>query len=414
MTNLYPYQLAGVEWLTSRNRALLADDMGLGKSAQLLVSLPESRKIGVLIICPSFLAPNWAAEIPKWRTDFNIEVVRTKAGWRLPEMGEIVICSYGRVGSLNGLTRPLRLAVLLDEAHYVKNPRTARTRAVKELTKRAHIVRAATGTPLFNKPLDLWNTLDAIQLARPTFGGFERFVRGFNGKRCGPSLRDWQWGLPQPWVKTLLKRHMLRRTKAEVLDELPPKVYQSISIEIDSKTKSEIDAVAAYWVDKNELPHGSQFASARSAIARARVPATMEILDELEDAGKRCVVFSAHIDPVMQVGARDGWGTIHGGISVDERFRMVERFQAGELRGIAGTIGSMGVGLTLTEADTVIFIDRSFNPSDNLQAEDRAHRIGQKKTLQVLTFTSDHPIDARIEQILDSKTAILRGAGLSA
>ena len=156
----------------------------------------------------------------------------------------------------------------------------------------------------------------------------------------------------------------------------------------------------------------SWLASARAELANAKLGTLVDLVEDYESAREPLVVFSYHRAPIAEVGARKGWGLIVGGTDALERTRLVEAFQAGKLKGIAGTIGAMGVGVTLTRAASVLFLDRDYVPANNLQAEDRCCRIGQTRGVVVTVLRARHPVDERVEAILARKQRMLEGVGL--
>lgn len=171
------------------------------------------------------------------------------------------------------------------------------------------------------------------------------------------------------------------------------------------------DALAAVWDEDDELPPFEELSRARAAMAKSRIPAMLDFVASHEEAEVPLVVFSDHRAPVLALEGRPGWAVITGSTPTVDRDRAVEDFQAGKLSGIALTIAAGGVGLTLTHASNELFVDRAWNPSANLQAEDRCIRIGQ--TAQSVTITVMKSRDAlgrRIEEIIEQKTALIEAA----
>jgi SWI/SNF-related matrix-associated actin-dependent regulator of chromatin subfamily A-like protein 1 len=365
-------------------RGLLADEMGLGKSAQALLAPPEGA--AVLVVCPASLKYTWREEARRWRPDLQPVVLEGKGAFRLPQPGEIVVVNYELLpSSLTGAAAELRTGaagvhLIVDEAHKVKNYKAGRTRRVKVLAQLARTAWGLTGTPLLNRPDDLWGVLDCLGLAREAFDSWPRFLRLFGGRRT-----DWgglAWGDPAPEVPELLRRVMLRRTRQEVLPDLPAKQYRTVVVGLKRQLRPELDGLWQEWGPRmaasDELPPFEHFSAVRERLAQARIPAMLELVEEHEQEGVPLVVFSAHRGPVEALRGREGWAVITGETSPAERHRVVRDFQAGRLKGVALTIQAGGTGLTLTHAWAVLFVDLDWSPANNVQAEDRVGRIGQQ------------------------------------
>lgn len=431
----YAYQVAGVEWLALRARALLADDMGCGKTMQALLWLPEAAECRAVVVCPKSVARSWERECRRWRPDLR-PVVAAKGSWRLPEPGEVLVTHYealpapAALGSVEALAP---LAVVLDEAHRCKSYRPGYTdrdgkevaaKGAQRAVRAAHLARSAsralalTGTPLLNQPFELRAVLELVGAAYEAFGGFPRFVRLFQGSR--DRFGGYTWGTPLPEVPELLRRVALRRTKAEVLGDLPPKVRTRRPVELTGALRKAADAAWGLWgsygVDDetglpDALPPFTEFSRIRAQLAESRIPAMLDRVEDYEDAGKPLLVFSAHRAPVDALADREGWATITGDTPGDRRDEVVQEFQAGKLKGVALTITAGGVGLTLTRASDVLFVDRDWVPANNLQAEDRVHRIGQKgDAVQIEILESDHALDRHVQDLLDAKTRLIEAA----
>ena len=406
----YPYQVTGVEHLASRERALLADDMGLGKTFQVLQALPPAANCLAVVVCPNSLKATWAAECRKWRPDLTPVVLRGRKSFRLPERGEVVIVNYD---ILPKDAPALRGCVLIaDEAHRLKNRKAARTLKFRAMGETARQVWLLTGTPLLNRPTDLWGVLASGGMEREVFGGWKTFVRCFNGhkNRWG----GYEWGDVEPEVPERLRRVMLRRMKSEVLRDLPGKVRSWIVVDVENGVRRALDDLWEEYGDvvgSGSLPPFERFSEIRAKLAEQRIPAMTAWVEDREDAGEPVLVFSAHRAPIDALGEREGWATITGSTSPDERQRIVEAFQAGELKGIGLTIQAGGVGLTLTRASSVLFVDCAWTPADNAQAEDRVCRIGQKaNAINVVRMVADHDLDWHVQRLLLEKQALIDAA----
>jgi SWI/SNF-related matrix-associated actin-dependent regulator 1 of chromatin subfamily A len=439
---LYDFQCDGVRFLALHNHALMADDMGLGKTVQALVAIPEKSR--VLVTCPSAVKYNWRDEIQLWRPDYSIRIIKGKKDDNIvPNEGEIVIVNYDILpkwlmptidsGKINKKGDPILVAdipsdkrsglsetiVIFDEGHLAKNYKAKRTQKVTQLSKNVAKVWVLTGTPLMNRPFDLWGVLCAFGMY--PLGGFNKFVNLFNGS-CS-KYGGYEFGLPSQEVVERMKRVMIRRLKKDVLKDLPPKTYQRIEVDCSSRSLNKelkelaqeiadaqginFDADDFSMLDLDTIPDFNTFSRVRALLAKAKIPAMLNLIEEHEETDTPVVVFSAHRAPIDELASRDGWDVITGDTSAEDRQDVVRRFQAGELKGVGLTIKAGGVGLTLTRASNAIFVDLDWTPSWNIQAEDRICRIGQKSNnVTIKRLVSSHPLDIHIQNIIEYKVKL--------
>jgi len=434
---LYPFQGPGVEFLASRRTAILADDMGLGKTVQTLLAIDPSQ--GALVVCPSAVKYSWADEIAKWRPDLRAEVMEGRGNFRFPKAGEVVITNFeilpkwlvpvkvaedenGR-DILSAIFPGLpsyrdvdtkNIVLVVDEAHRAKNYRTLLHKKIRELAALCGRTWFLTGTPLLTKPTDLYGVLQAGHMDRDVFGGWRGFVRCFNGSRSGWK-GAYAWGAPLPEVPERMRRVMLRRLKEDVLQDLPSTVWRDITVDgMKAGLRKQLDALYAGvkgTLDRRELPAFEQLSAVRSLLSESRIPAMLDLVEDYEDAGNPLVVFSAYKAPIKKLAERDGWKTITGDVSAAERQQIVRDFQDGKLKGVGLTIAAGGVGLTLTAASNVLFVDLDWTPALNKQAVDRIRRIGQKAaSVHVVRLVSNHPVDLRVHELLAEKIEMMEGA----
>lgn len=456
-TGLYAFQVRGVQWLAEREAALLADDMGCGKTAQILVALPANAR--AIVVVPGAVKYTWRDEAARWRPDLTVRVLdgrQADSSSLIPRHdGELVVLNFdilpddlklppkpkgektkthwhGTGATKRAYKAPRKppiapelaeqlrgVTLIVDEAHRCKNLKAARSEKVRELRKLCGARRQfLTGTPLENRPLDLYGLLQVMGCERDVFGGWNGFTRDFNAyqetvDRKGTTV--WMFGSPRPEVPEKLRRVMLRRTKAEVLPDLPPKRHVTVSVECsDAELNKEMDAL---WDDYEDflsvgslkLPDFERFSILRAKLAASRIPALLGMVEDYEEQGVPLVVFSAHRKPIDELGKREGWLVITGDTA--NKQAVAAEFQTGKYKGIAVTIQAGGVGLTLTHASNAIFVDRDWNPASNNQAADRLHRIGQKaEGVLYKHLTCDHILERHVDQLLLHKMALIDGA----
>jgi SNF2 family DNA or RNA helicase len=404
----YPFQERGIEFLRSRVSAMLLDDMGLGKTMQALLAAPLGSPI--LVVCPKVARGVWAAEARKFRSDIKeIHTIKAKGTFRWPGPRELVICTYEMLPeSWRIQVPPNGVVLIIDEGHNVRTSGTDRHKRVaairEEVTSRKGRAYLLTATPLENRPPDLWNLAVLMGLEREAFGSRANFrtMFAYEGAR--------QWGTPLPEAAQALRQIAIRRVKADVQSEIPAKVIQTVPVEVTLSRgdTTVIDEAEKWLLDAGRHLGFDQIMAARALLAKAKIPALHELLDDLEAVGEPIVVFSCHLAPIESLSRRPGWGIITG--ATNDRQRIQDLFQAGKLLGIGGTIGAMGTALTLTAAQHVVFVDREWNPSRNNQAEDRAVRIGQKNVVTIHRMVAENSLDQLVEEIISSKTVSIEGS----
>lgn len=435
---LYPFQRAGVRWLAARNAALLADDPGLGKTVQALTALPAAP--AVVVVCPSVAKHTWRKQAAIFRPELSVEVLSGRGSFRWPARGEIVVVNFEILpGEIKGVKAgwpanlrapiaqaPAGCVLIVDEAHRVKSSKAAQTKRTRALARACEDaggkVWLLTASPMPNHPGELWTLLATAKLARPAFGNRDKFVQLFGGTpgRWGGI----EWGTPSPDVPKRLQTVMLRRSKTEVLTDLPPKRKQDIEVNglsaackrLADRALTALDAIdlekAAKSAEATAI-RGAAFtelSKARAALATAKIPHMLSLVEDYEEAGTPLLVLSAHRAPVEALADREGWALITGDTPAAEKSAIEDAFQAGKLRGIAGTIKACGVSITLTHASDAIFVDLAWTPEDNKQAEDRIYRLGQNRGVLIKRLVADHALDRRVLALLDTKQALIEAS----
>lgn len=447
-SKLFDYQKEGADFLSSRSVALLGDEMGTGKTIQTLCALPANAR--VLIVCPSSLKLNWVKEANKWRPDYQVAVLSSskiqteyeatilvgKDSFRLPEQNEILILNRELLPDFLIPSKPVEgkqymtcdlpeeftsklheVCIVVDEAHQFKGTKTAGHKKMRTLSRNAKSTWALTGTPLLSRPTDLWGVLASCNMEKIVFNKYgtrpyDYFKDCFNGidGRFGIN-----WGEPRKEVPDLMSRVRLARKRADVLKDLPNKIYTDIMLSFDnsdgSVIKKQLDDLNEKFgqvLSNGNLPPLQSFSTIRSALAKSRIPAMLEYVEDCEEQEVPLVIFSVHKAPFDALRLRDGWEIIDGDTKVDVRQRIVDDFQNGKLKGVGCTIQAGGVGITLTHAWKCLFVDLDWTPAFNSQAESRLIRIGQEsKKVEIVRFVNDHPLDRRIFELLSQKETLV-------
>lgn len=476
---LRPFQETGSRWLVSKRMGLLADDMGTGKTVQVLAAASQAGAWPLLVICPKVVKLNWAKEAMRFVPSKSVSVLGEKRARvlvdgvvRTVECGnaeaDIVIVNYDIVGKHMGVleTRAWGAAVA-DESHYLKSRDAARTKTVSMLMTgydpaRKQQVRPGvprrwllSGTPMLNRPIELVSQLTIIDGLRP-LGGW----RGFTERYCEPFHNGFAWDYSghanmAELGERLTETCMLRRTKAEVLPELPPKGRSYVSVSLaneaeyeraqgavakwigecrakDAEFMSELYAKAAeaglegedydtFMARSIEARERSatkvaeraealvRFSALKRLAAKGKMPAAVQwIEDFFEAGGKKLVVFAHHVETVDELAAMYGAPKISGSVSMAERQAAIDKFQCDtECRVIVCNIQAGGVGVTLTAASDVLFVEQHWNPGTHDQAEDRVNRLGQTKACMAYYLIGSGTIDEEIATLIEGKREIV-------
>lgn len=398
--DLYDYQKHGVYFLRSRAACLLADDMGLGKTVQVLKALDAGPAV---VVCPAVVKDTWKNEIARWRPDLDVFVCKNKKDVRAACACEVVILNYELLP--NKWKQTPGTTIVFDEAHYLKNNRALRTQKARAAAKTAERCWLLTGTPILNAPDELWNLLQFGDMAKIAFGSWPNFVRLFSGYKTRFGM---EWGEPLPQAAEGLFRVCLRRRKADVLKDLPPKAHRTHTVGLKRTDLKKGDFNAATFGQKEWTFSDLEiFSELYSRISHAKIPAMLKYIEQYELNETPLVVFSQHRSPIDALEDREGWMTIHGDTTPTKRALAVDLFQRGKLRGLGCTIQAAGTGLTLTHASNMVFVSRAFTPAVNAQAEDRINRIGQDSACLYTVLTSNHPLDLHLADVLSAKQEVI-------
>lgn len=420
---LYPHQADGVVFLMSRKRALLGDDMGLGKTRQAIVALDIAAPDGViLIVCPASLKLNWRREILMVNPAARIEVIGYD---RIPvDHPRWVIVNYDLLGKQAGRLHAIAwTGVILDEAHFIKNSSARTSHCLKLLgvqdQARAPLIGPEyvfllTGTPMTNRPRDLFNLLRCV--GHPAARSFLSFAKRY----CDAYRNDYGWVTTGAShieeMNLLMKEVMLRRKKDEVLD-LPPKVRSWAPVDV-SGSPAALNAVESFlaWYQETdpEAPNDKEFlgrlTKVRIALHKAKHKAVAERIRDVVAAGHKVVVFTAFNDGLLRHAKDLGESavTITGGQSVEARMEAVDQFQANPAVRVAlCNLIAGGVGITLTAGTHVIFQDLDWTPANHAQAEDRCYRLGQNRQVTVEYCYAEGSLDAYIARLLEAKMRLI-------
>jgi SWI/SNF-related matrix-associated actin-dependent regulator 1 of chromatin subfamily A len=421
---LFPHQVEGIAFLLRRRRAILADDMGLGKTRQAIIALRTAEPGGrYLVVCPASVKRNWEREILQALPDARVQILAGKND-DAPVEAEWVVVNYDVLGAhAERLGRLEWAGLVFDEAHYIKNHKSQRSRHARDLVASAPdpVVYALTGTPLTNRPRDLFPLLQIC--AHPLAKSFLSFAKRY----CAAEQNDYGWvtdgasNLDELAVQ--LKGVMLRRAKDDVL-ELPPKLRTWLDVEVpEGIAAKDVQAGIRLLVERAagtaKRPGGpaadrarllAHFSTARLKLASAKAAETIEFVQNAVDQGEKVIVFSCFDDPIKRVQKHFGDAAVvlTGATPANRRQAIVDRFQGDDaVRVFAANIIAGGVGINLTAARQVVFNDLDWVPANHWQAEDRAYRIGQTNTVHVTYMVGEDPLDTFVRTVLRTKEQLV-------
>ncbi|WP_368935397.1 SNF2 helicase associated domain-containing protein [Bacillus sp. SH8-8] len=424
------YQVYGFEWMKTlahyRFGGILADDMGLGKTLQSIAFidsvLPEIRekKLPILVVSPSSLVYNWFSELKKFAPHIRaviadgIQAERRKILKDITEF-DVVITSYPLLRrDIRLYARPFH-TLFLDEAQAFKNPTTQTARAVK--TIQAEYRFGLTGTPVENSLEELWSIFHVV---------FPELLPG--RKEFGDLRRE--------DIAKRVKPFVLRRLKGDVLNELPEKIEHLQSSELlpdqkslyaaylaklreetlkhldkDTLRKNKIRILAGLTRLRQICCHPALFVDDYKG-SSAKFEQLLEILEECRSTGKRILIFSQFTKMLSIIGRELNRQAIpyfylDGSTPAQERVELCNRFNEGEGDLFLISLKAGGTGLNLTGADTVILYDLWWNPAVEQQAADRAYRMGQKNTVQVIKLVAHGTIEEKMHELQESKKNLI-------
>ena len=430
---LFPFQTAGVEYATMKKKVLIADEMGLGKTVQAIATINHESAYPVLVVCPASLRLNWQREWQKWVPDASTSLVEKSI---VPGC-DVYIINYDIVWKADRLSALIGMgfkAVILDESHMCKDRRAKRTVACKELIKRAPIRLLLTGTPVLNRPMELISQLQMLGKLEDV-GGFNKFVYHYCGGKKGHFglVFNEQDAHLQELNEKLREVCMVRRLKADVLSELPEKRRVKVLVPITNdkeyttlkqdlvewmrgEAKKEADYLGLvgerateFIREKAVTPNAEilvQLGRLREVSARGKMAAVKEWIENFLETGQKLVVFAHHRE--MIEGIYNAFASqavmVYGGMDKDQRQDYIDAFQNDpNVRLFVGSIRAAGVGITLTAASDVAFIETGWTPADQDQAEDRLHRIGQRGSVTAWYFISPNTVDEWVYDLIKSK-----------
>jgi superfamily II DNA or RNA helicase len=442
-TELRPYQREGLDWLQFLRAyelgGLLADDMGLGKTVQTLAHILVEKREGrldrpCLVVCPTSVVPNWLAEAARLAPELRVLSLHgSDRAERFDQIGnaDLALTTYALLPRDADHLLPVGWHIaVLDEAQAIKNANAKTTGLVCRLDARYRL--CLTGTPVENHLGELWSQFAFLMPG--LLGDARRFARIFR-----TPIEKKQNGERRALLSGRVKPFLLRRTKALVAADLPPKteilrplelagqqrdLYETVRLAMHEKVRREVaqkGLARSHIIVLDALlklrqvccdPRLVKLAAARRVAASAKLDHLMEMLPQLVEDGRRILLFSqftSMLDLIKPAVTETGIEFVELRGDTTDRARPVARFQRGKVPLFLISLKAGGTGLNLTAADTVIHYDPWWNPAVEDQATDRAHRIGQDKPVFVYKLVAQGTVEERMLELQQRKKALAAG-----
>jgi hypothetical protein len=446
--HLYPYQKAGVDYALSHQNslgefsAIIGDAPGLGKTRQGIVAAVNAGAFPLLIVCPNGLVRNWEAEINRIIPGKNIFIPAGRGNGFIPE-AEIYIIGWSNIHSWVS-SLPMLKGLIFDEGHYMKEPKSQRTKAILRITGRTPVITDKkitgvmpgkmlpnslildlTGTPVLNRTVELVEPLVALGYLRhgkfinpdaqmTTFefkqkfcGAVQsRFGTAYNGSTNTEQLHMW-----------LRETCMVRREKMDVLRDLPSKLVAPMFIQLSEAAKAVYLKLAREGAEKAAKSRAEAIVylnALRGAVGTAKIGAAVEWADDFLQSGQSLVIFAIHKN--VQQGIVNGLrekghkvGSILGGMTTETIESVKAQFERREIQVIVMSFTAHREGHTLTTAHDMLIVEQGWNPGTQEQAEDRIHRIGQTEPVTVwylICQDREETVDLWMYELISGKREI--------
>lgn len=430
LTNrLFEYQKQGIRFgISLHGKLIIADEMGLGKSIQALcVALYYKSDWPMLIIAPSSLLATWQELICNWTTSiepFNIEVCfnKTKIIPEILMQKLIVIISFDLASRYaKEISNVCFNTIIVDECHFLKNRQTKRVINLLPILKASARCILLSGTPLLSRPIELFTQINAIN-----FKLFPNFIN-FGLRYCDGKRTRFGWDMSGSSnldeLQVILNYLMIRRYKKDVMEQLPPKIREQIFLSIPEQTiniiKSKMNVISNL-TNLEGLENNASYMQLWSESSKLKIPYMIEYLEDvIKYSNSKILLFAHHqfvLDAVQNyfITEKLQFIRIDGHTPSQERQLLCEKFQQqNDVLLALLSITAASVGITLTAATNVIFLELFFNPGLLLQAEDRAHRIGQTESVFIRYLIAKGTMDDKIWPLILKKLNTLKLVGFN-
>lgn len=421
---LFNYQKQGIEFLVSKHGGMILDEQGLGKTVQALEAVKQTQAQVLVIVCPAIMRGTWSHHVTNLMPG-SIQVIINSYEW------------YVKLEHYRNLLKQIcdkKIAVIVDEAHYIKTPTSKRTKTVQALLSLDNIVFKVllTGTPITRDVDDLYTQLKVFypSFCKSIFEYRKRYMKCTHSY-FGDVYKGFKNEYSRQEIIKYLKSCSLRRTKKSAGLNLPSIIRTPVYVDINKKIAKEslsildyatkvINGVDDYTLYKTDLAEeASHIASIRKALGVAKVPQVLQYVEHLLQSGiTKLVLFGVHVDVVNLIyeslKANASYKEIKthriiGATTSTQREKIINEFQELETPQIlVANMVACGVGVTLTKAHTVVFAELDFTPSNIMQAEARVHRITQDHIVNSIFMIANESLDAKILELIKDKLNIIK------
>lgn len=406
---LFPHQQEAKEFLLSKRRAILADQPRVGKTLPTAAAALEH--LPALIVCPAIAKTVWEAAFNALAPDVTVEVINGKRQAAESQTAQITIINYDVLQY--GVTNVDRYSTLvLDECHRIKNPKAQRTKAAMIAMKQIYRVYALSGTPIPNRPIELWPILHGLRIYR---GGWFDFAARYAKMWSAPWGLDTSGASNIPELKDLMRPHVLRRKKEDVFKDYRDPQVSLITFDLPTDKREQAFDADALFASPNALLAFEGLSEIMQEAGIRKVAYAADFIDDLLQAGEPVVVFAHHKEVVARLGEALRLHkpvVIVGDTSRANRDKALKDFQSGETKCIIGNIGAMSEGIDLSAADTIVFVECTWSTSALEQASSRVENInksGIPPVIYILTIRAslDHTVLAKVLKKLDVVNQII-------
>lgn len=419
---LFEYQKQGIKFLVSRQGGMLLDEQGLGKTIQALKACEKVDPEVLVIVCPAIMRGTWSHHVANLMPS-NIQVVINSYEWHI---------KLDNYKSLLKSIKGKKVAVIIDEAHYIKTPTSKRTKTVQHLLSLDNIVFKVllTGTPVTRDVDDLYTQLKVFypDFCRSIFEYRKKYMKCIH-HFFGDIYKGFRNDVAKQEIIRLLKNCSIRRTKKSAGLNLPSIIRTPVYIDINKKIAKQsleildyatkvINGVDDYTTYKTDLSEeASHIASIRKALGVAKVPQVLQYVEHLLQSDiKKLVLFGVHVDVVNLIyeSLKEKYKDIKthriiGATTSTQREKIIKEFQELETPQIlVANMVACGVGVTLTKSHTVVFAELDFTPSNIMQAEARVHRITQEHIVNSIFMIANDSLDAKILDLIKDKLKVIK------
>ena len=395
---LFPHQQAAKQFLLSRRRAILADQPRVGKTLPTAAAALEN--LPAIIVCPAIAKTVWEAAFNKLAPNVSVHVVNGKREAGQLNSSDVTIINYDVLQyAQTDLDRYSTL--VLDECHRIKNPKAARTKAAMLAMKKITHVYALSGTPIPNRPIELWPILHGLGVYR---GGWFDFAARYAKMWSAPWGLDTSGASNLAELKEVMKPHVLRRKKEDIFKDYKEPQVSLITFDLPTDKREQTFDADALLANPNALMAFEGLAEIMREAGMRKVQYAADFIDDLLQANEPVVVFAHHKDVVQAL--QDELKLHKPVIVVGDTTRLkrdmaIEAFQAGKTKCIIGNIAAMSEGVDLSAADTIVFVECTWSTSALEQASSRVENItknGIAPVIYILTIKAslDHNVLAKV------------------